>query len=201
MIEGLVWPRNLLLDWSKAPVYASRWRAVSWPLSLSALYERFEAPFIVEVGCIREESDIGAGNSSELFAWAVSNYGGKFRSCNIDPAHVAICEKVISRYNGDVSVVCQDGMEFLREIEDEISFLYLDAWDIMYDVLNYVGPANKHLEAFKIAEPRLHQHAVVMIDDVYEYVTYAGKGFTTIPYMLGRGWKIAYAGHQCVLVR
>lgn len=186
-----------LIDFSDAPVFS---REEGFKKILNLLAE-IDSPSIVEVGCIRQVDDIGAGNSTELFAWFVSKYGGRLRSCDISKKNVQLANSVVSKYSGDIHVIQMDGMQFLKTYKNQINFLYLDSYDSTPKYFEVA--AQHHLDLFKVVENKLQAGCYIMIDDVYDAETFIGKGAKLIPYLLSKSdqYECLLRGYQFLFLR
>lgn len=184
------------IDYSDAPLFS---REEGFKLVLDRLRD-VKDPVIVEVGCIRQVNDIGAGNSTELFAWFVSKYGGKFISCDISKHNTNLARSVVSKYTGDITINTLDGLSFLRKLKDKADLLYLDSFDATptyYDI-----SAQHHLELFKVYESKVKPGCLILIDDIYDVNTYAGKGAKLIPYLFDNyNYNCLLKGYQFLFVR
>src|SRR3990167_6043856 len=52
---------------------------------------------IVETGCVRQEEDYGAGNSTLIFADFAHRYGGSLVSIDNDEGHAGICRELLAK--------------------------------------------------------------------------------------------------------
>ena len=206
---------NNELDFSDAPIFDDKTRYFKQTLNLLYQTTQFNAtpriPTIIEVGCTRQINDVGAGNSSELFAWFVDKYGGNFISIDNNQKHANLCNNLIKKYNteGNVWCICADGVHMLKErfcTESrgkeggpsreylDVDLLYLDSMDASPD--NYILAAHHHLDLFLAAENKIKEGTLILIDDIYNPITYAGKGYKLIPYLLNKKYKCIYRGYQ-----
>jgi len=89
-----------------------------------------------------------------------------------------------------------DGIEFLRNFDKKIDLLYLDGWDV--GVPQY---AEKHLEAFKVAQDKLSDIHIVSVDDTDFNTDAGGKDKLLTPYLLENGYVKVLWGRQTVFVK
>lgn len=89
-----------------------------------------------------------------------------------------------------------DGIEFLSNFDKKIDILYLDGWDVGTD--NY---AEKHLEAFKVAEPKLSKTHLVCIDDTDFVGEVGGKDKYLTPYLLDNKYIPLFNGRQTLFIK
>jgi hypothetical protein len=105
-------------------------------------------------------------------------------------------------------VYCGDGIKFLKDFDKPIDFLYLDAWDV-----EYPNHAEMHLEAFKIAENKLNEKSVILIDDTdigynpekgfhNDEECLGGKGRLLIPFLQQKdNFKLLFKGRQTCFIK
>jgi len=90
----------------------------------------------------------------------------------------------------------EDGIEFLKNFDKKIDFLYLDGWDKGTD--NY---AEKHLEAFYAAKDKLSDIHLISIDDTDFNTNSAGKDKLLTPFLLQNGYIKVLWGRQTVYIK
>jgi hypothetical protein len=171
-------------------------RHLSFDLILRCLTERFPHPTVVETGCIRAEDDFaGAGFSTYLFGAYLQHRNGRLTSVDIDPGNCAFARQW-TRCFGDTVTVCNaDSVAWLREGSDPIDLLYLDSLDA-----DHPDCADHGLAEIQAAYPHLRPRSIVVCDDtVFQRGAFYGKGAQLIPWLMQRGWRILYSGHQAVL--
>lgn len=164
---------------------------------------------IVELGCIRQPVRHPLNDGSRCDAcldghstaeWARSGFD--FVSVDIHPGHAAIAQEVAPG-----RVVCADGLHFLRRFSGKISLLFLDAFDA-----DLPDSAEKHLEAFQIALPKMASSSLILIDDTdveYDHKAgffrkpdgFGGKGKLVIPAAIEAGYQVIFEGRQTLLGR
>jgi len=164
------------------------------------LVREFGFKTIVEVGSMRhplkhalDEFDpecCNEGHSSLYFA----ETGAEVFTTDVNPK----CADVLvpsTRIYRNLHVYTSDGIWFLKKFDRPIDLLYLDAWDVVPS-LNY---AEKHLEAYRAAIPRLAPTCLVLIDDTD--MANGGKGRLAIPQMIRDGFELVTWGRQAMLAR
>ena len=99
-------------------------------------------------------------------------------------------------------------MILLKKFEKTIDLLYLDAWDV-----ELPEHAEHHLDAFKLAEPKLSKNAIILIDDTdvgfseqkgyhNDEESLGGKGRLLIPFLLSTGnYEMVFKGRQTCFKR
>lgn len=174
------------------------------------------SPIIVEIGSMRKscnhDLDIynheccNDGHSSLLLARAAS----EFHTVDIDIECAKLTRSELKKYNlwPKSNVYCGDGIRFLHDFNNQINFLYLDAWDV-----EYPNHAEMHLEAFKIAESKLADTAIILIDDTdigfsvekgfhNDEECLGGKGRLLIPFLLqNKNFKLLFKGRQTCFIK
>lgn len=150
-----------------------------------------ERKIAVEIGGIRNlslEYEIGDGHSTKHWI----KYFEEVYSVDIDKRAT---ELTMQATNNPKNLFCitEDGISFLKRFNKKIDLLYLDGWDVIAGT-DYM---EKHLEAFKSAEDKLHKNSIIVIDDMEDENN--GKGALVLPYALNKGWKYDKVGKQIVL--
>lgn len=175
----------------------------------------YEKGCIVEIGCMRgqlshpleEDHHFCCLDGHSTRHFALSGY--EFYSCDISPEHCEIARADLLKIETShkASVICDDGIKFLKEFTKPISLLFLDAWDVSLPESN-----DKHLEALEAALPHMTSESLILIDDTdvnydfeKKYFTttngMGGKGFHVIPTAQIKGYGILFMGRQTLLNR
>ena len=92
----------------------------------------FEKPTIIETGCQRFESDIGAGESTTIFCEYIQRYGGRLISVDISEENLIMAQKCVASYNISKEFHAIDSVEFLRKYQGKCDLVYLDSYDYPY---------------------------------------------------------------------
>jgi len=90
----------------------------------------------------------------------------------------------------------QDGIVFLKNFQHEINVLYLDGWDVGTSLY-----AEKHLEAFSVAEPKLSKTHLVLIDDTDYLTEDGGKDKLLSPILLEKNYIPLFNGRQTLFLK
>ena len=164
------------------------------------LAREFGFKTIVEVGSMRsplnhamDEIDpacCNEGHSTLFFA----ETGAEVFTADINPRCADILVPSTRQYR-NLSVHTADGIWFLKRFEKTIDLLYLDAWDVVPSI----AYAEKHLEAYKVALPKLAKTCLILIDDTD--ILNGGKGRRAIPQMIRDGFELVTWGRQAMLTR
>lgn len=184
--------------------------------ALNLLQEQNKQPIIVEIGSMRKPCNhpvneyhhecCNDGHSSILLAEGCS----EFHTIDIDLECSKLTRSELKKHNlwNKSNVYCGDGIKFLHDFDKKINLLYLDAWDV--ELPNY---AEMHLEAFKVAEPKLANYSVILIDDTdigfslekgfyNDEECLGGKGKLIIPFLLKKdNYKMLFKGRQTCFIK
>jgi hypothetical protein len=167
---------------------------------VTTLVREFGLKTIVEIGSMRGPMDhaldefnaecCNEGHSTLFFA----ETGAEVYTTDVNPYCAQVLVPSTRKYH-NLHVYTADGIWFLKRFEQDIDLLYLDAWDVIAGS-NY---AEKHLEAYLAALPRLARSCLVLIDDTD--ILNGGKGRLVIPQMIRDGFDLVTWGRQALLVR
>jgi hypothetical protein len=171
---------------------------------------------IVEIGSMRKPCDhdlddfsgecCNDGHSSLLLARGAS----EFHTVDINMECSKLTRSQLKKYNfwSKSNVYCGDGIKFLKDFDKKIDLLYLDAWDV-----EYPQHAEMHLEAFKVAESKLNDTSIILIDDTdigfsqekgyhNDEECLGGKGKLLIPFLLEKkNFKMLFKGRQTGFIK
>lgn len=173
-------------------------RHISMDLLFREISLRFVQPDVVETGCIRYPDDFrGAGFSTYLFGAYLSRMGGRLTSIDNNDEHCCFARTWTRCFESCVDVIHGDSAACLGQHSSPISVLYLDSMDASVQGADVHG-----LKEVQAAYQRLHDAAIVVYDDTpYCDGYFMGKGSLGIPWLLQRGWRVMYSGHQTLLSR
>ena len=166
------------------------------------LLEERKAKMLIETGVAREglKQTKGDGASTFIFGtWAKQNEA-ILHSVDIDPKAIEIAQKETDQLSlqDHVKLHVQDSVEFLKNFQEKVDFLYLDSYDYpRNDPEGQRASQEHHLKEFQAIEPRLHEKTIVLIDDCRK--PGGGKGKLVISYMQQKGWKILIKKYQVLL--
>jgi hypothetical protein len=177
-------------------------RAKPRPYLLSAieLLDALESPNIVEVGCMRqpmrhaldEFDPVCCNDGHSTLFWAST--GHPVWSVDIDMRACQLAASYLQDYP-NATVVCGDGIKFLRKFERPIGLLYLDGWD----VIPGTDYAEQHLAAYQAARPHFAATSLILIDDTD--LLMGGKGKLVLPAAIRDGYELLALGRQTMLLR
>lgn len=182
--------------WNTMNSYVDRGR--SFDLLLRAVSNRFVDPVIVETGTIRVEDDWSAGFSTYLFGlYCMRRGAGNVLSIDNSPEHCKFARNVTRVFDGRVEIVEGCGAERLSQIDRDIDVLYLDSLDT-----DNRQHAEENFRELMSAYRKLGEASIILIDDTpWSGGEFKGKGAKSVPWLLERGWRVAYAGYQVMLTR
>jgi len=137
------------------------------------------------------------GGSTIIFGKWATTRNAKLYSVDIDIRSVLCARMNTADWTQNVSIIHSDSVEFLKNFEQPIDFLYLDSYD--YNKKN-PKPAQEHcLNELLAAEDKLSDKAVVMIDDCDPQD--GGKGPLAITHLVKNGWEILLSKRQVILTK
>ena len=153
---------------------------------------------MLEIGMTRNVNGIGGdGYSTPFFSYIANMTKSRFTSIDISEKNKNICINILNKYEllmDNIILIVADALEYLKNWNKAIDFLYLDAWDYTFGKEEKF--AQCHLNAFKLIENYLKPDSLILIDDILNHQTYEGKGKYLIPYMLNNHYKLIYKGYQ-----
>jgi len=183
-----------VLDFTTAPILRYSSRQTTFKKYVETIYNNFENPNLIEIGTVRRlpnDPDLpGDGNSTAIFAWYVKNYGGHITAVDISESSINNCRITLNHqnvWNNNITLICEDGLKFLKKLKTPIHAIYIDGLDWeRNDPEKQKLSEEFHLKALKLAEKNLVVGSVVMFDDVFDF-SFTGKGKLAIPYALNSG--------------
>jgi hypothetical protein len=164
------------------------------------LFKSNNGKIIVEIGTMRAllTHPIDSGHCKgcmdghSTMWWATT--GAEVYSVDISKESIDLTSKTCENFK-NVHAIVRDGLEFLKSFEQPIDLLFLDAWDVV-DGTPY---AEKHLEAYFVAKPHLHENSLILIDDTD--IKDCGKGRLVIPQAIKDGYTVVFSGRQTLLAK
>lgn len=169
---------------------------------------------VVEVGSERK-----AGSTLYL-ARLAKKHKSQFYTVDIDPDTSKAADKIVNKLNPDFAAINKPGELFLQETKEELSLVYLDAFDIPGDWLNdavYKAYQDRgqqltiencwkmHYDCAVSIVKKMKKGGYICFDDVNpidsernlilkrvekKYPKWSGKGETAIPYLLENGFEL-----------
>lgn len=154
-------------------------------------------PHCVEIGCMRQQDDWGAGMSSYVVGTFLKAHGGDLVSIDMNDNNLNVAKNWCQGL--PIEFLNKHSHEFFRNYEGpRFDFYYADGADVGTD--NYEAIT---LEEGKLALPHLTDDAYVLVDDSPRVPGrgLTGKGTTLVPFLKEQGFKILYEGYQVLLGR
>jgi hypothetical protein len=164
------------------------------------LLREFGFASVVEIGSMREPMLHGLGDFNPVCCndghstVHFASTGADVFTVDVNPRCAEILAPLRQQFP-KLQVFTGDGIAFLHSFERPIDLLYLDAWD----VIGGTDYAERHLEAYRVALPKLAPRCLVQIDDTD--ILNGGKGRLVIPQMIRDGFTLVTWGRQAILVR
>lgn len=168
-------------------------------LKALTLMKKRNAKVIVETGTSRngKMNCLGDGCSTFIFGEWASENNARVYSVDINEQALLNAKKELGTLEEFVQLIQNDSIEFLRNFNQYIDFLYLDSYD--FDSSDPNPSQQHHLKEIIAVYPWLTKNSIVMIDDCH--LPYGGKGRLVINFLLQRGWKIVAKGYQVILIQ
>ena len=216
---GNKWTQATEVDWEDDPraafdlgdapeiMFASE-RRECFEKALESLYKlKKPNPQIVEVGVTRNLGNRSDGDSTSVWAWFVSKYGGSYHGCDISQDSLSVAKQALLQYIGnsdsdksvDVALTRKDGIEFLHNYNKPIDLLYLDSID--WEKGSHESGVF-HLKLLLEGMSKVNVGGFVMFDDTFNVETFDGKADIAIPYLLGgNNFTCIWRGYQFIFRR
>lgn len=139
------------------------------------------------------------GCSTIIFSDYLEEYPGRLYSVDNSSSAIEAAKKALihEESEADILFVENDSVEFFRNFNQQIDFLYLDSFD--FEFTNPIPSQQHHLEEIQAAYPLLHDQSVIMIDDCG--LPLGGRGKLVIEYLKEKGWKVIADKYQVLLIR
>jgi len=155
------------------------------------------ARVIVEIGSARlplehgldEFNPVCCNDGHSTFFW--DRTGCEVHTTDINTSSAAM----INAQCHNTTAYTEDGIEFLKGFDKAIDLLYLDAWDVVPGE----PYAEKHLEAYQVARPKLSPQHLILIDDTD--IGGAGKGKLLIPELQRNNYISMLEGRQQLFMK
>lgn len=170
----------------------------SIPMALTAeLLLKSKPKIMIETGTMRSLNWQGDGCSTVIWSDLAEYLDSKFYTVDISEENIDFALENTSK---PLIAVISDSIEFLKEFDKPIDFLYLDSFDL--DTKDPFPAMEFNLMEFKAAEDKLHDKSIVLIDDSHGTLDNpSGKAGITAQYMLKSNWKCLYYGAQALFIK
>jgi len=129
------------------------------------------------------------GMSTLIFSNYASFIGGHLYSCDVSQKNLDNAKRLSKEFNNAITFIKDDSLNFLKNFNQKIDFLYLDSLD------GQDPNASKHqLLEIKNAEDKLHSKSLILLDDK------ESKTNLSINYMVSKKFKIINETENQVLL-
>lgn len=139
----------------------------------------------------------GDGGFTIIFGFWSSLNNAQLYSVDISEHSINGAKTVVSQYEPYVTLVQDDSVNFIKNFNEIIDFLYLDSFD--FDSNNPYPSQKHHLDEIIAAYDKLAPNAIIMIDDCG--LPHGGKGKLVIEYLQSRGWYVYMQDYQVIMLR
>jgi hypothetical protein len=162
---------------------------------------------IIELGTTRGPlggGPPGDGWATQAWGWYAKKFDATVHTVDFDPVAIEYCKLITAEYQDHITYTVSDSVEFIKNFDEPIDFLFLDSGNDHQLMLN----------EFMAAKDKLHDRSIVLLDDC-NYVTSTPPGKTTeivtvddplpgrpkitgpkalllVPYLRGTEWKEIY---------
>ena len=128
------------------------------------------------------------GMSTLMFSEYSSLFDGQLHTCDIDKSNIKAAKNFCKKYSNFVTFYIDNSLNFLKNFKKEIDLLYLDSLDG-----NILGAEQHQLKEVQLAENKLHQNSLILLDDKLS------KSKLSIKYLLSKNFKILKETEQQIL--
>lgn len=196
------------LDFSDAPFvfHEDLLRKNGFDKIITALYNNTKKDnIIVEIGVSRYINNISDGDSTSIWSWFISKYGGSYFGCDISNNSINTCKQIllntIKENDNSINVVLtkDNGLDYLKKFNKKIDLLYLDTIDWVEGTFE---SEKFHLDLVLASIDKISVGGFVMFDDTFNLENYNGKAGLAIPYLLSlKNFMCIYKGYQFIFRR
>ena len=164
-------------------------------------------PLIIETGCSRYDKNSegfdGDGFSTIIFDTFINQYGGEFRTVDINPENIVFAKAQVSE---KTQFFCEDSVGYLWKLNKElteqnryIDLLYLDSFD--FEPSNPHPSSLHHVKELTAIFSRLKSGSMITLDDNFgDCNNRTGKGKYVEEFMKDIGIPLQYDGYQLVWI-
>ena len=174
-------------------------------------------PVLIEIGTTREIVN-GQGSTERLARFC---HDRKIHFLTVDMDHVNIdsAREFVQKIDPEFELIVAKGEDYLAEHEEQIDFIFLDAYDfdhgkhsderqaryekVLGERINDKACHRMHLDCATSLVSKLSPWGLIAFDDVwFRDSSWHGKGTTAMPYLLANGFHIIYlANNVAILAR
>ena len=129
------------------------------------------------------------GMSTLIFSDYAKFVNGHLYSCDIEQKNIDTAKKFTRKNYNFITFIKDDSLNFLKNFEKKIDFLYLDSLDGQFP-----NASEHQLNEIKLTVKNLHEKSLVLLDDKGQ------KTNLSIEYMIKNNFKIINETKQQVLL-
>ena len=166
--------------------HPKNFRFDSFKFALDEAYKR-NHKILVETGVSRGKQKLlffvkknwNDGMSTMIFSDYAQFINGHLYTCDISKENLDNARKFVRKNKNHVTFVKDDSVNFLKNFDEKIDFLYLDSLDGFYK-----NSSEHQLNEIKFAIDKLHEKSLVLLDDKGQ------KTNLSIKFMIERKFKV-----------
>lgn len=145
--------------------------------------------------CDPSQWDWGAGIFTKMAAMHLEAHRPEIHSVDISRDAINISKLITSEFQEFIVYYWMSSERFLKGVEGQIDFLYMDTGETSSDA------EQLHLREAKIAIERnlFSERALVLVDDVNIPGETKSKGRLSIPFLCKHGFEIKKVGYQVLM--
>lgn len=171
---------------------------------------------LIEIGSTRE--NVPAQGSTRQIAEFCKSQNVDFITVDMDPHNTAAAASMFKKLGTDFTAINRKGEDFLRTFDDELDFVFLDAYDFDHGnhselrqsrYVKFLGSRideaechRMHLDCAESLSAKLPPHGLVCVDDTWlTDGRWCAKGTLAMPYLLAHGFELIEARNRAALLR
>lgn len=172
-------------------------RADSFTMAAKWILEHAEdVNLIVETGSYRGNN--GDGQSTLIFALLAKEVGADFISVDLDAGHTQLAkEHLTPEMLNRTTLVTDDSVLFLSQLQRRVDFLYLDSVD--FDRGAPITSQSHQIAEFGAVFGKLSEHCGILLDD--RILPSGGKTGLSAPFIEAHGFKKQFEDYQILFIR
>jgi predicted O-methyltransferase YrrM len=170
---------------------------------------------LIEIGTTRE--DVPSQGSTLKLANFCKAHELHFITVDMDPRNTKLAISDLDKVDKSFQAINQKGEDFLRDYNDPMDFIFLDAYDFDHGkhseerqtrYKKYLGERisetachQMHLECARQVQRKISPFGVVCFDDTwFKEGKWQAKGTLAVPYLLENNYWIVLSGNRSVLL-
>ena len=176
----------------------SSFRFETFRLALKNIYERVEFPLIFQTGNVRVENDFGGGYSTYIFGECISLFGGKLITVDNNSTNIETSKRLTKNFASNITYILDDSLRVIENYNEKIDLLYLDSYDCPIEG-DASASQTHNLNEFLLAESKLHDKTLILIDDVN--FSNGGKAKMTHEYLEKNNYILIHKNQQSLWIK